>query len=62
MTGPVEIRWGNQTRTGQLAGEQVTFALGSFKKPGSYDVLVTYGGSSTAEAVTRTYTIEVHKK
>jgi hypothetical protein len=62
VTGPVGIAWDGKSLAGNLSGGAVTFRLGLFKQPGSYDVRIVYGGSALAESVTRTVTVQVLKK
>jgi 5'-nucleotidase len=62
VTGTVGIFWDGTFLAGNLSGGSVTFDLGTFKKAGSYDVRVVYAGSTLAEPVTRTVTLEVLKK
>ena len=62
VTGPVGISWDGKVLAGNLSGGAITFGLGQFKAAGSYDVRIVYGGSSLAESVTRTVTVQVLKK
>ena len=45
-----------------LSGQQATFELGRFTKPGDHEVVVRYYGSSLADAVEKTVTVRVVRR
>ena len=47
---------------GYLANGAITFHIGQLNRAGTYHVRVVYGGSSLAESVSQTVTLEVLKK
>lgn len=62
VTGKVTAKVGGKTVTGTVSGGKVTLKLAKPTKAGTLKVVVTYGGSSTVNAVAKTVTIKVTKK
>jgi hypothetical protein len=62
VTGKVTAKVGGKTVTGTVKGGKVTLKLAKPTKAGRLKVVVTYGGSATVNAVSKTVTIKVTKK
>lgn len=62
VTGKVTAKVGGKTVTGTVKGGKVTLKLAKPTKAGTLKVVVTYGGSSTVNPVSKTVTIKVTKR